>query len=108
MSICPHCLAEFSPSRADQVYCCAKCRQAHYHATKGDGALRGAITAVRRLTRGQVSVTVRFQSESADYALRLELSKVVEVIPTFRPRLPASAAPPPPDPPPNRSVTGTP
>ena len=57
MTICPHCSAEFSPRRADQVYCSAKCRQAHYHATKGDGALRVAITAVRRLKGGGVSVT---------------------------------------------------
>lgn len=77
---CPHCAAEFAPRRADQVYCTAKCRQAHYHATKGDGALRGAITAVRRLTHGRVSVTLRFQPEQADYALRLEPGRVVEVV----------------------------
>ena len=80
MTTCPHCSAEFEPRRADQVYCSAKCRQAHYHATKGDGALRGTITAVRRLTGGRVSVTVRFPPESADYALRLEPGKVAEVI----------------------------
>ena len=80
MTTRPHCSAEFSQRRADQVYCSAKCRQAHYHATKGDGALRGAITAVRRLTGGRVSVTVRFQPEQADYALRLEPGKVAEVI----------------------------
>ena len=61
MTTCPHCTTEFSPRRADQVYCSAKCRQAHYHATKGDGALRWAITAVRRLTRGQVSVVGQFE-----------------------------------------------
>ena len=69
MSICPHCATDFPPRRADQVYCTPKCRIDHYHATKGDGALRGAITAVRRLTHGRVSVTVRFQPESAGYAL---------------------------------------
>ena len=80
MTTCPHCAADFAPKRADQVYCSAKCRLAHYNATKGDGALRGAITAVRRLTGGRVSVTLRFQPEQADYALRLEPGKVAEVI----------------------------
>ena len=80
MTICPHCTTEFSPRRADQVYCSAKCRQAHYHATKGDGALRGAITAVRRLTGGRVSVTLRFQPDAADYALQLQPGGVVEVV----------------------------
>lgn len=46
MSICPHCATDFPPRRSDQVYCTPKCRIDHYHATKGDGALRGAITAV--------------------------------------------------------------
>jgi len=77
---CPHCAAEFAPRRADQVYCTAKCRLAHYHATKGDGALRGAITAVRRLTGGRVSVTLRFQPEQADYALQPQPGGVVEVV----------------------------
>lgn len=80
MSTCPHCAAEFESRRADQVYCSAKCRQAHYHQTKGDGALRGAITAVRRLTRGRVSVTVRFQPKEAHYALQLQPGGVVEVV----------------------------
>ena len=80
MTTCPHCSAEFSPRRADQVYCSPKCRIEHYHATRGDGALRGAVTAVRRLTGGRVSVTLRFPPESADYALRLEPGKVAEVI----------------------------
>lgn len=66
MSICPHCATDFPPRRSDQVYCTPKCRIDHYHATKGDGALRGAITAVRRLTGGRVSVTLRFQPEQAD------------------------------------------
>ncbi len=80
MTPCPHCLAEFRPRRADQVYCSAKCRQAHYHATKGDGALRGAITAVRRLTHGRVSVTLRFQPEQAGYALQLEPGQSAEIV----------------------------
>lgn len=80
MTICPHCTTEFSPRRADQVYCTPKCRIDHYHATKGDGALRGAITAVRRLTRGQVSVTVRFQPDAADYALQLQPGQSAEVV----------------------------
>ena len=80
MTVWPRCAADFAPKRADQVYCTAKCRLAHYHATKGDGALRGAITAVRRLTHGRVSVTLRFQPEQADYALRLEPGRVVEVV----------------------------
>lgn len=41
MTTCPHCSAEFSPRRADQVYCTPKCRMDHYKATLGDGGLRG-------------------------------------------------------------------
>ena len=33
MTTCPHCAAEFSPRRADQVYCTPKCRLEHYKAT---------------------------------------------------------------------------
>lgn len=80
VSLCPHCAEEFSPKRTDQVYCTPKCRIEHYHANKGDGALRGAITAVRRLTGGRVSVTVRFQPDAADYALRLIPGQVAEVV----------------------------
>ena len=80
MTTCPHCAKEFSPKRADQVYCSPKCRIDHYHANKGDGALRGAVTAVRRLAGGRVSVTLRFQPEQADYALRLVPGRVVEVV----------------------------
>lgn len=80
MSICPHCATDFPPRRSDQVYCTPKCRIDHYHATKGDGALRGAITAVRRLTHGRVSVTLRFPPESADYALRLQPGQTAEIV----------------------------
>ena len=52
MTTCPHCTTEFSPRRADQVYCSPKCRMDHYKATLGDGGLRGTITAVRRLKGG--------------------------------------------------------
>lgn len=69
MTTCPHCAEEFRPRRADQVYCSPKCRLEHYKVTLGDGGLRGTITAVRRLTGGRVSVTVRFPPESAGYAL---------------------------------------
>ena len=80
MTTCPHCAAEFSPRRADQVYCTPKCRIDHYHATKGDGALRGAITAVRRLKGGGVSVTTRLPPESAQIAFRLIPGQTVEVV----------------------------
>ena len=80
MSICPHCATDFPPRRADQVYCSPKCRIEHYHATRGDGALRGAITAVRRLKGGGVSVTTRMPPESAQNALRLIPGQSVEVV----------------------------
>ena len=41
MTTCPHCSAEFSQRRADQVYCGPTCRLEHYKATLGDGGLRG-------------------------------------------------------------------
>mgnify|MGYP001232511310 FL=1 len=80
MTTCPHCSAEFSPRRTDQVYCTPKCRMDHYKAALGDGGLRGTITAVRRLKGGGVSVTTRMPPESAQNALRLIPGQTVEVV----------------------------
>ena len=80
MTICPHCTTEFSPRRADQVYCGPKCRMDHYKSMLGDGGLRGTVTAVRRLTGGRVSVVVRFPPEAAQNALQLQPGGVVEVV----------------------------
>jgi len=52
VSICPHCATDFPPRRSDQVYCTPKCRIDHYHATKGDGALRG-VGVGRAMKRGR-------------------------------------------------------
>ena len=77
---CPHCAAEFAATRSDQIYCSARCRQAHYHATKGDGALRGRVASVRRLRHGGVSVIVRFAPGDADKAVQFCPGRVVEVV----------------------------
>lgn len=78
--ICPHCQSEFEARRADQVYCRQRCRQDHYTATVGDGGLRAAISSVRVLSRGNVSVVLRFKLVDRDNALRLMPGKVVEVV----------------------------
>ena len=78
--ICPHCRTEFAARRTDQVYCCAKCRLARYQSTKGDGALRGRVSSVRRLRHGEVSVIVRFAPGDADKAVQFCPRRVVEVV----------------------------
>ena len=78
--ICPHCRTEFAARRTDQRYCSAKCRLARYQSTKGDGALRGRVASVRRLTHGEVSVIVRFAPGDADRAVQCIPGRVVEVV----------------------------
>jgi len=78
--VCPHCQTFFQPRRPDQVYCKPKCRLAHYQSTKGDGALRGRVSSVRRLRHGEVSVIVRFAPGDADNALRMCPGRIVEVV----------------------------
>lgn len=76
--ICPQCSTPFEPTRPHQRFHHPKCRQA-YHAS-GDGGLRGAVTSVRILARGQVSVVVRFAPIDRDNALSLTPGAVVEVV----------------------------
>lgn len=78
--ICPHCRTEFAARRTDQRYCSAKCRLARYQSTKGDGALRGRVASVRRMSHGGVSVIVRFAPGDAHNALRMIPGCVVEVV----------------------------
>jgi len=80
MSMCPHCKAEFEPKRADQVYCGKRCRLTHNEERRGDGALRGAVSSVRVLRRGNVSVVLRFLPVDRDNASQLTPGTLVEIL----------------------------
>lgn len=77
---CRHCERDFSPRRPDQVYCGSKCRQAFNAARRGDGALRAAVSSVRVLRRGDVSVVIRFRPIDRDNALQIAPGQLLEVI----------------------------
>lgn len=81
--ICPQCSKEFEPVR-HQRFCTPKCRVTNYAASAGDGALRGAVTSVRKMKRGIVSIVIRFSPLEAVDALKLSPGEIVELSDEFR------------------------
>lgn len=78
--ICAGCQREFEPKRSDQKYHSPKCRQDHYAANLGDGALRGAVSRVSLLKGGKVSVVLTFLPIDRDNALQVMPGSMVEVL----------------------------
>jgi hypothetical protein len=75
---CPECQRDFTPKRPHQRFCSNACRVNNYAGS--DGGLRGAVTSVRKMKRGVVSVVVRFSPLEANNALKLTPGDLLEVI----------------------------
>src|ERR1700692_4066387 len=74
---CPECQRDFTPKRPHQRFCSNACRVNNHHGS--DGGLRGAVTSVRKMKRGVVSVVVRFTPLEAAAALKLTPGEIVEI-----------------------------
>lgn len=74
----PGCQKPFTPIKPWQRYCSRACRSAAHNAC--DGGMRGMVSSVRVMRRGQVSVVLRFSLDERDRALQIEPGHVLEVV----------------------------
>lgn len=72
------CAKPFKKRKRWQRFHSPECRHA-FHASQGDGAMRGVVKSVRVLKRGEVSVILRFGIEAREDVLKLEPGVLAEV-----------------------------
>ena len=76
--LCTHCQKPFTPMKRWARFCSKPCRVAFHNAC--DGGLRGLVSSVRVMRRGQVSVVIRFALDDRDRALQFEPGHILEVV----------------------------
>lgn len=75
---CAYCLTRFLPRKSWQRFCAPACRTnaAELKLTTG---MRGVVSSVCVMKRGDISVTLRFGLDERDRALKLEPGHLVGV-----------------------------
>lgn len=75
----PQCGVKFKPNKPWQKFHADKCRR-EFHRTQGRPPMRGVISKVSILKRGEVSIMLRFGIDEQDRARQLTPGRTLEVV----------------------------